>query len=341
MALLFMDGFDLYTSIADVAKRGWGGGNFGSIAQSPRVSVSSGKSINSLQSGINTLGIPGAPATTIVGMGINHNGGFGLRFTDPLTNSNAVQVLAAFDASGFLSVSRVNSSITTTFVYSSTTQLFKPSVWNFIELKTFSHATSGTIEIRVNNSTVCSLGGVNTAASGVARLAQFGFGGASSSITFIDDFYMLDTSGSRLNDFLGDCRIDPQAPNSDISISGWTRSVGSTDFSAVNKSFLVSTPNLSAANSGALDSFGIVPLGSTPVTVHAVQATLAALRTDTGPASLRANIKSGATTQTGSAYTPGTSSLYQSEIAALNPNTSAVWSASAVNSLQLQIERAS
>ena len=341
MALLFMDGFDLYTAAADPAKRGWLGSNFGSIAQSPRISVSSGKSINSLSAGLNYVAIPGLPATTIVGLGISHTGGFSLRLFDLQTNASAAQVVAAFDATGYLSISRVNSNSTTTFVYSSTAQLFKPSVWNFIELKAFSHATSGTIEIRVNNSTVCSLGGLNTAASGVARFSQFGFGGASSSITFIDDFYMLDTSGSRLNDFLGDCRIDPQAPNSDISISGWTRSVGSTDFSAVNKLLLVSTPNLSAANSGALDSFGIVPLGSTPATVHAVQATLAALRTDTGPASLRANIKSGATTQTGSAYTPGTSSLYQSEIAALNPNTSAVWSASAVNSLQLQIERAS
>jgi len=343
MALLFMDGFDLYGSAGDVTKRGWIGSTWNGVNQSPRVPGSSGKSANTIfNTPAHAMTIPGTPpSTVIVGMGwFPSSSGIYFQLKDTATNSNAVQVNVFSDSSGFLGVNRTSTASVTTSLFTSPTPVARPGIWCYVELKAVAHASAGTIEVRVNGATVCALTGQNTASSGAARFGQLYLGSGANSVTsFFDDLYICDNSGARLNDFLGECRIDPQMPSSDVSISGWTRSAGTSDFSAVNKAVLATTPNLTAAAAGALDAFGLAALTGTPSTIHAVQATYAHLKSDAGAATMRANVKSGATTQNGATISPGTTSAYQTDIVALDPATGAAWTAAGLNAANLQLER--
>ena len=91
--------------------------------------------------------------------------------------------------------------------------------WNYIEAKLYSHATAGTLEVRINGCPVLSLTSQNTlnASGGATTAIAYGTGqllGRKASST-LDDFYICDGTGAVNNDFLGPVTVRTLFPDGD------------------------------------------------------------------------------------------------------------------------------
>lgn len=108
-------------------------------------------------------------------------------------------------------------------------------VYNYIECKCFSNATTGTVEIKVNGALVLSLTNVNTDPYGLTGFDTAELGGPTGGLAArFDDMYLADTLGGVNNDFLGAIRVYTALPVSDNTPLQWTPSTGTPHFSLVN-----------------------------------------------------------------------------------------------------------
>ena len=97
---------------------------------------------------------------------------------------------------------------------------------------TIASGTGGSANVHVNGSSVISLTGVNTQATAnpsanqVLLTSNFGVNNIN-----CDDLYVLNTSGSVNNDFLGECRVWMSLPTGDDArFKQWTPSTGTSHF---------------------------------------------------------------------------------------------------------------
>lgn len=86
------------------------------------------------------------------------------------------------------------------------------NTWYCIEIKCFSSAASGTIDVLVDNVSVVSNTGLNTQGSDINGI-QFGSGVATTSEYFIDNVAVNDTSGSFQTSYPGDGYVIALRPN--------------------------------------------------------------------------------------------------------------------------------
>jgi hypothetical protein len=108
---------------------------------------------------------------------------------------------------------------TTTIDTSPTPNELVSGQWYYVELKVFCDSTNGTVEVRIDEETVVSLSNTNTqiGSNPYNDVVRFTIQYAS-----LDDVYICDGSGSRINDFLGACRVLPIFPSDDTTTLDWT-----------------------------------------------------------------------------------------------------------------------
>jgi hypothetical protein len=104
--------------------------------------------------------------------------------------------------------------------------------WHYIEMKVFCHASSGSVEVRIDNKTIISITGINTKAGAHDYHNKLNFNAATN--TYVDDFYVCDGSGSTCNDFQGICKVVGLLPSGDTDTVQWTPSAESTHYSLVD-----------------------------------------------------------------------------------------------------------
>lgn len=93
------------------------------------------------------------------------------------------------------------------------------------------------------------------------------------------------------------------------------------------------------STAGLSDLYNIAQLGATPSSIVAVQTRMCSRKSDTGLRTARVQVKSGATTSNGTTVTMGTSYSYQgAKVDTVDPNTSAAWTAAAVNALSIGVQ---
>lgn len=118
---------------------------------------------------------------------------------------------------------------------------------------------------------------------------------------------------------------------------------GTVNFSSITNASQVSqsaedgdTSLVYGSTASVGDLYSIGSLGVTPTSIIAVQTRMAARKTDSGARQARVQVKSGTTTVNGATVTLGTSySFAGARVDTVDPNTSAAWTAAAVNSLQI------
>jgi hypothetical protein len=207
----------------------------------------------------------------------------------------------------------------------------------YIEFKATFHGSAGTAEVRVNGTVVLTLAGVNTIMSGNASANALALG---SDITppgapswYFDDLYVLDTTGSANNTYLGDARIDALLPNADGTYTAFTPSSGSTHYTLVNESAPDTTSYVASATVGAKDTYQMQDLGTTN-TIAAVQVSNAAVKDNTAARSISNLVRSGSTDYTGASTALTTTYAYYSTVLETDPATSAAWTQTGVNGMQ-------
>lgn len=222
------------------------------------------------------------------------------------------------------------------------------NTYTYVECLVTIHDTAGVVTVRLDGTTVLSLTGIDTQATGNAVADTIRLGNHGSGPTFqfgtedLDDVYICDGSGAAPhNTFLGDCRVDVLSPTADGAHSAWTPSTGTSHFALVDET----APNddtdyLSTATAAARDSHAMTDLPSltTPL-ILGVQHVMAARKDDAGTRQVKALLKSGATTQAGSVtHTLTTAYTFYRTVYPTDPATGAAWTVAAVNAVEAGME---
>lgn len=337
MALKFCDGFDHYAT-ADLLKK-WTAGTTGqSITANGRNGGSCFQGTLS-GSGWTTKTIGGTEATVVMGAAIRvdsggNAGSSALGFFQ-FKEGSTVHVSLSTDVNGAINAYRGSGS--TLLGASANGQLVAGS-YVYVEAKVKVHDTTGTVEVRVNGSTVLNLTGQDTRNAGtgfIDTLAIGPFCSINPTPTRFDDLYILDTTGSApRNDFLGDCTIETLFPNGEGNYLQLTPSTGSTHYLLVDEA----TPNTTDYNSSATapnkDTYQMAAMSGTTL-IYALQVLVAALKDAATATNASTTIRSSSTDADGVSTALATTQSYLRDIWQTDPATSAAWVKAGVDALEV------
>lgn len=329
MAVIFMDGFDWYTT-ADIGKR-WTQTSAGCYV---------GPAVARLPSG---QGFGNGGASAASWGGVSQYRSFGSNYTQGVLGfavygassmSSKVFVLIGDGTSEQISI-RTNSSSVPIVSRSGTTLATGTTVlvtgtWYYFELKYTINASTGVIELHLNGSTeISSTGSLNTRSTGNTQWNSIAIqntnnGGADR----YDDFYVIDSSTGSNTTFLGPVQVVARYPNAPGNYAQWSPN-GGTNYGSVSEPFEdgdVSFNQSSTANQ--IDSFAMQDLPASSGSVFATQAHIIARTTGVNTIAPLWRISS--TDYAGTAQT--LSSTYQdiTQIYDVSPATSSAWTASEV-----------
>lgn len=343
MALLFCDSFDHY-AIGDINEK-WTSGS-GSI------SIGSGRG----RFGGNTLlGQPsnngsytvtwvnpaGAVQTWIMGMAFRVSVGAGSPTAYwRISDGGTIQIEVRRDPStGKLLVYRGGS----TLIATGTTVIREGAGdWYFIEIKAKIDNTTGTVEVRVNGNVDSTFSGdtAQTANNSADRISIAAGTGISTNITTdYDDLYVADTTGTLLNDFIGDCRVLCLMPNGD----GATSQLVGSDGNSVNNSLLVdeTAPNddtdyVESSTVGDKDTYAYGDIAQSG-SLFGVQILTSAKKTDAGVRSIRSIARLSGTEVESADFALGATYTYYREVRETKPG-GGNWTVADVNNAEFGVK---
>jgi hypothetical protein len=212
---------------------------------------------------------------------------------------------------------------------------FTQGTWHHMEFKAYCHASAGTVELKIDGSTVASASGLDTDYSGTPNFNKLILSspGSVSFAPAIDDLYICDGSGSKNNDFLGQCYIETLYPTSDAGPNAGAPSSGIDNYAMVDEvpvddssSYVTLTAN------GDREMYGYPALSSGGSVVGLGLITVSASKSASG-AKLKGVAKSGASEVSPTAKEVAGGGYYHSnkQISETNPDTSSSWTASEVD----------
>lgn len=333
MALLFMDSFD--DGLIDGGYKGYGG----VPPSGGDISTTYGRNGKGVRIGDQTndylyratgstddtliLGFAGYVETLT-------NGDVMLRFEDGAT----VQVQFRFYTDGSISAFRGG-----TLLGNSGAGKFLEDTWQYYEFKVKFANTGGTVDVRVNGVSVLSLSSQDTQDTANAYATNWRLAGASGYLEnlYVDDLYLADSTGTVNTDFLGDVKVETLLPNGNGNSSGMTGSDSNqTDnYLLVDDNPVVTTDYVESATEGHKDTYAMGNLASTNVSVYGMQVSLVTQKDDTGSKYLRPVVRSGSTDYAGTSVALNTSWEGMHEIWEQDPNTSADWTPTNVNAVEV------
>lgn len=341
MATLFMDSFDIYADAADAIVGGWTNEN-----ANQTFSTSNGRfGGGCLQNGVTTSGWH-APAVVATGGTVivafaywaNHTGGGAAdTLIEGRDRAGARLFRLEHNTSGDLKAYNQPN----TQVGSTASAAIATSTWVWIEMKVVlgTGAADGSIEVQVNGSTV--IGPVTSIDTNNGNaLASIAFLGTAGDSRF-DDVIIMDGTGTGMNAFLGDTKIDAFVPNNDGTEVDWAASTGS-DYQCVDDGLANSNGDTDYVSSATATDKTDLQMGNfadNPPSAHCVQIRTRSRKTDAGDRTYRANLLSGGST--GNGTTVGLTTNYawrRNGVFSRNPNGNVTWNKNAVNAAQVQLE---
>lgn len=321
MALQLLEGFDHFSASILPAK-GWGagggsaaivGGRLGQAACVPIAPTALQKTL------------PGTYSTIIAGAGIVAQ--------DPNNNQGRL-IDFATAAGGFVGgvgivsnqLALINNGVG--FVKIGPTRLISGN-WNYIEVKLVI-GTSGSIEVKLNGVIEIAATIVNT---GTTNLAKISLVSQFTNNTF-DDVYVLDTSGSKNNTYLGDIRVETLFPTADGAHTAWAPDSGTAHFSRVNENTGThpdgDTSYVLDSSPGDRDTYTMSDLSETTGTVFGAQTSMYARKDDGATRQIARVIRQSGTDHDGTAQTLTSSYVFYTQLDELDPAGSD-WTTASVN----------
>jgi len=211
--------------------------------------------------------------------------------------------------------------------------------YKMIEMDVVFHASAGTVTIKVADATVLTLTGQNTAPSGTAQANRIGFRFSGTSSVHYDDAYLNDDSGSAPdNTFMGEAFVvEPSIPTANGNSSQWVGSDGNSidNYLLVDDTGNADTDYVNSGNLNDVDTYGMGDLTNSAGTVIAITHYFVARKDDVATRKVASVLRTVSTNYVGSdktmtsIYTP----YYESRLT--NPNTSARFTISEVNGLEM------
>ena len=308
MALLFAESFDHY-STAQILRK-WstesGGGTIGSYGRNSTSGYRTAAVADSDGAG---LAVPSNPSRLICGFAYK-------AASLPI----AEKVIFNYSESGTGHVNirlRTDGKFT---AYRNTTSLGTSSAgitaaaYNYLELDTSIHDSTGAITMKINGVSVLSLSSQDTRNGGSGVITNISLAGANSTgppgfsgYGDFDDFYLLDTTGGTNNSFLGDVRVQAIFPTGAGNYTQWTPSAGSNYQCVDENPATDDTDYNSSATANQKDSFAFGDVTPTSGTVYGVQVNVVCRKDDAGSRSLRSLNRLSGTDANATAQTIGSS----------------------------------
>lgn len=350
MAILFMDGLDVYEDADALTPLGWtynsttanalfsktagrfGGGALVAPGQSTSAfwqypAVLSNNTLYYYSFSLKTLSLPASTPIRLFGI------------LDPSASS---LILLSLTSNGTLRVTDAASGTTDSAV----TNVIAVGVWCRIEVK-FNLGTStstGSLEVRVNGVTVLTLSAQNYFSSAAGALTRFyNTATVSTGDRVFDDIVLNDSTGTVNNSWLGDVRIDTIQPTADTAQADWAKSSGTSGFALIDDTLGAADGDatyLSSNTVGNKSEFVMSDLPSASGSVFALQMRTKSERAGLSPRTYRTYLKSSSAIANGvtqQAYALMYGWAYNG-IADTDPNTTAAWVDAGVNAVNLGLE---
>lgn len=224
-------------------------------------------------------------------------------------------------------------------LYGTSAAVITAGAYQHIEARFFVHASTGTIEVRVNGVTVLSLTGLVISSSLVGQVALNPRSG-SASLCYLDDIFVWDDQGTENNDFLGDRRVRTQFINGNTASAAWTAVGAATGYECIDEAAPDDETTYIEATGGTTPTseFEFEDLPAVGA-IAAIQTYVRARKTNAGVGNLQTSLVSGASVDAGTDRTITEVYTYYMDVSELDPATGVPWTQSAVNSAKLRIAR--
>jgi hypothetical protein len=211
--------------------------------------------------------------------------------------------------------------------------------WHLVELRwQASSATSGIVQLWLDGTLTINLSGVDNTATANVNVQRFDLntsGSAGTGFGF-DDLAINDTAGTLNNGQIGEGSIVLLKPNGAGTNTAQTR--GGTDsganWSQVDELPVSLTDYVFSATAGTRDTYALEDIPAGSWSVNCAEVVAYAQNSDIGAGSLGPTVKSGATTNEGTAQALGTTATFVRQLYETDPNTSVAWTNAAVNALE-------
>lgn len=214
--------------------------------------------------------------------------------------------------------------------------LFAFGFWNYLEIKTFIHDSTGFVQLRLNGSTVLNATSLDTKYTGnnfvnMVRIQPFASSGSYN--MRIDDLYIGDDSTGINNDLLGECRVQTQVPSADGFNNDFTASGAANNWEAVSEvppddddTFVAS------AVVGDIDDYvmGTVALTGT---IYGMQLNIMHRKDDVGSRIITPTIRSAGTYYEGALFDCQSDYTVAQKLWEREPNGNTVWTNTLLNGI--------
>jgi hypothetical protein len=187
-------------------------------------------------------------ATIIVGCALQFNNS-GYSSSIKLYDGGSLGINITIDPSTSTITTKLN---TTTIDTSPTPKELILNQWYFVELKVFCDPTNGTVEVRIDEETAVSLSSTNTQISSnpYNDIVRFTI-----QYSHLDDVYICDGSGPRVNNFLGACKVFALFPSADTAVVEWTPNAAGSHYIRIDENPLVTSDYVYSSTSTETDLY--------------------------------------------------------------------------------------
>ena len=334
MALRFIDGFDHYTTLAQMLYK-WTTTSSGNAAPN-QTGRRAGSLAATTGGGIGYFSkVLDSQSTWIIG--------FAFKIASAPTSERTFLVL--YDTSG---TAQVSLSLTTAgliqayrgdmvTLLASAASALSSSGWCYLEMKATIADSGGSIEVRKDGAPILTYTGDTKSSSSNATACTFRLGcsAGGAGAYLIDDLYVCDGTGSVNNGFLGDVRVDTLFPSGTGSLSQFTPTGSVNNWENVDEASPDSDTSYNAADTvGSIDAFTFSDLSAQNAIIMGVQLNNLACKDDAGSRVLHALTRVDGTNYEGADAALSDSYVDHRQIWQQNPATASAWTETDVNNAE-------
>ena len=260
-------------------------------------------------------------------------------FDAQLTTVTSTDPFFKFTTSGGSTIGSIGAAaggVVTSTWGNSASGVITAATWFNVQMHIVISASVGVFVLKVDGNTVINLSSLNTGSTNVGFEVLQG-----SNVGYLfDNVWSFNTTGSHSNGFpVGTMTVQTLYPTADGTYTDFTPNSGSNHYSRVNEAVCNDdTSYVYATNVNSKDSYTIGSLSGAISQVHGVQVSAAYEKDDTPAKTMRVFCKSSSTTsETSDLAVPA---AYTSSTLVLNddPNTSAQWTTTNVNALEVGVK---
>ena len=322
MAITWIDGFDLYSATVPLSTR------YTLVNTPSLVTGRFGGQALSVNNAAASWGIP-ITSTLAFGAALKITSvtslGSGQKLVSFRNNANGDQVVIQGTNTGTL----IATNGAGTVLGTSAAGLFAEGAWHYLEAEITRNATTGAITVYMDGAAVITATSVNTGGFDIDTLTFPNINDGSTRVW--DDLYLCNVATRK-----GESRVAVMAPAADTATIQWTPNSGTVHFNRVNEATFDGDTTYNFASAvGNTDLYTVTALPFTPTSIRAAQTVMCARKDDATTRQLATQLVSGTTTATGATATMTTSYTITYNIYETDPNTSAAWTPTNLNAVNL------